>query len=146
MSISVEQTITQWSDLIHKESLRVAEKLPPNTAYTHEDLYQEGAVVLSEVVPKFDAARQVRLITYLTVCLRNRYYRLMRLEWRRFNVSQPMEPGEDDGRSKTPEPSTPAEQLGRLVAVEEVTRLLRRQRYRTLAETRWPQRTGAVSH
>lgn len=131
-ALDVAATIEQYSDLIHKESNRAAQKMPPRTVYTHDDLYQEGAFVLAQAIPKFNPdrrgyrGRRPSLTTFLAVCLQHRYGRLVGWEWDRATISYSMEPSRED--QSVLEPSEPAEQQS-LVEAQEVIDARLKDRY-----------------
>lgn len=133
--LDIAATIEQYSDLIHKESIKAAQKMPPRTVYTHDDLYQEGAFVLAQAIPKFNPnrrghrGRRPKLLTFLAVCLQHRYGRLVGWEWDRAKISYSIAPAREG--EPVLEPSIPAEQELLLEAQEAIAARLK-DRYRRL--------------
>lgn len=78
-----EATLTQFADLIYRESWVCRRKLPRRSLFTHEDLVQEGRLELLKAARRYRPTRGAKPITFFTVVLQNRYSHILRREWKR---------------------------------------------------------------
>ena len=83
--VNVEQVILEHARLIHKMAWGCQQRMPPSVVYPETDLFQEGVLEILKA-EKYFTRRRGKLTTFLTVVLRNRYLRLMKKEWKRYNV------------------------------------------------------------
>lgn len=76
---SFNAVINKMKNLIYKEAMSFKRKYNLGDLYEVEDLVQEGYIVLMECIKKHDSEKGA-FTTFLTTCLRNHYYQMVKKE------------------------------------------------------------------
>lgn len=94
LAVDAEAVLEKFDKMIHQGAWKCERKLPRPSAYSHEDLVQEGKEQIVRALPSFRPDKS-QLITFVYVCLRNRYQKILDREWRQRGKlpSVPIDPG-----------------------------------------------------